>query len=63
MEKRKQGINLLIFLYCFLAYRNLMDLTKPGSNIIFSIILIITLGFLVFGFLKRIKISRVIAMG
>lgn len=60
--RRKPGINLLIFLYFFIAYRNLTDLTKPGTNVIFSLLFVTTAAFLIFGFFKRIAISRVIAI-
>ena len=60
--RRKPGVNLLIFLYAFLIYRNLMDLAKTGNNVIFSLVFIATLVYLIFGFIKRIMISRIIAV-
>lgn len=60
--RRKPGINLLIFLYAFLIYRNLMDLAKTGNNVIFSLVFIAALVYLIFGFIKKIIISRIIAI-
>ncbi len=62
--RRKPGINLLIFLYCFLIYQYLMHLTSgiEMADVLLSTFVIVILVFLIFGFLKRIKISRIIAI-
>jgi len=63
--RRKPGINLLIFLYCLLIYQYFMHLTTSGietADVFFSMFVIAILVFLIFGFLKRINISRIMAM-
>lgn len=60
--KRKTGINLLILFYCFIIYQNIWSLANFKVDILFESVLLGTLLYLIIGFLRRIEISRLIAI-